>query len=611
MNSDTMRNHGTSMFRCLVVDDEPLVRQLAVRHLQRHNVLCDSVGDGSEAASLLDGGGYDGVLVDLQIPGKNGHALCVKALSLKPPPLVTVMTGLSVPQVEADLRRRGINQFYRKPVDMGVIAREIREGLDERSTSQLPAEADESNDFPAVEDAEHEISTAPDAERASEASTSEHFVIEIFCREKERSKALAKRLRSAGYSASAAQSSDDLLETLNSTRVDLLVIENELKGFLSGLQIIEMLFDQLLSVSVVLLTSEAELDLADKPAMESILRRFDSGLEDDDRADAILQVIKTMTGRHLMIDHRARQLVADAEGIPPMPHVLAQIVKHLEQPVAEIPLQQLSQEIEIDPRLTSELLRVVNSSHSGVVHKVTGARDAVRLLGAKRAISLCLALGVRTMNSELLKPWSGELRDWYLKRVTLTASTASIFAQRFEKVPHETAFLLGILQDLGILVFAEHYGEKYFARVVQRVRSVATLSFVSSEKLVTNTDHAQVSAAVLRLWRFPPTIIEPVMMHHQPIAPTMTRVMRSFVKCMRVAELFADFADNPAAQRRKALFDFVNREFEPHAGECGAALLDAVAQSREMGVQLRTPQLDSETLTLALERLEQADDSEE
>ena len=197
--------------------------------------------------------------------------------------------------------------------------------------------------------------------------------------------------------------------------------------------------------------------------------------------------------------------------------------------------------------------------------------------------------------------------EWYLKRVALTASVARVAAQQFEKVPHESAFLLGIMQDLGILVFAEHYSEKYFTRVIQRVRTIGSLTLVASEKLVTNTNHAQVSAAVLRLWGFPPTIIEPVLLHHSPISSKESKIIASYLRCMKLAELFADFADNPIPQRRTALNDFVREHISAPPGECGAMLLQAVSQAQEMSRQFETPNIDVDTLKSAITKLQEED----
>ncbi len=241
--------------RCLVVDDEPLVRKLVVRHLIQQGFQCDSIGDGHEASRLLAERQYDCILVDLQVPGKNGHALCLQALNLEQPPLIAVMTGLSIPQIEVDLRKRGVKNFYYKPSNLKQIGLHFREqfqlhATQSRDSVALESQADtiqtESQQVPA-----HSTSESSSSQEfiANHDGTSEHFVIVVYCSMNDRTAAIAALLQEEGYPAIAAKSSDHLLETLNSTRVDLLVIERELRGFLNGIQIIESLCDQLLSVT--------------------------------------------------------------------------------------------------------------------------------------------------------------------------------------------------------------------------------------------------------------------------------------------------------------------------------------------------------------------------
>ena len=60
------------MAKILIVDDEPRIRELIREHLQYAGYVCEEAGDGSAALSLLSGGGYDLVILDVMLPGLNG-----------------------------------------------------------------------------------------------------------------------------------------------------------------------------------------------------------------------------------------------------------------------------------------------------------------------------------------------------------------------------------------------------------------------------------------------------------------------------------------------------------------------------------------------------------
>lgn len=60
------------MAKILIVDDEPRIRELIREHLQYAGYVCEEAGDGSAALSLLSGGGFDLVILDVMMPFMDG-----------------------------------------------------------------------------------------------------------------------------------------------------------------------------------------------------------------------------------------------------------------------------------------------------------------------------------------------------------------------------------------------------------------------------------------------------------------------------------------------------------------------------------------------------------
>ena len=60
------------MAKILIVDDEPRIRELIRENLQYSGYTCEEAGDGSAALSLLSGGGFDLVILDLMMPFMDG-----------------------------------------------------------------------------------------------------------------------------------------------------------------------------------------------------------------------------------------------------------------------------------------------------------------------------------------------------------------------------------------------------------------------------------------------------------------------------------------------------------------------------------------------------------
>ena len=66
----------SAMATVLVVDDEPIVRDVVVRYLQRDGFDTLEAGDGDAARSIIESGAPDIVVLDVMLPGTDGLSLC-------------------------------------------------------------------------------------------------------------------------------------------------------------------------------------------------------------------------------------------------------------------------------------------------------------------------------------------------------------------------------------------------------------------------------------------------------------------------------------------------------------------------------------------------------
>ena len=90
------------MAKILIVDDEPRIRELIRENLQYSGYTCEEAGDGSAALSLLTGGGYDLVILDLMMPFMDGRPACGRCAP-----------AASTPRHHPDGPRRGVRQAGR------------------------------------------------------------------------------------------------------------------------------------------------------------------------------------------------------------------------------------------------------------------------------------------------------------------------------------------------------------------------------------------------------------------------------------------------------------------------------------------------------------------
>lgn len=113
-------------FRVLVVDDEPLVRDLMIAALEEEGFRCDEAKDGAEALAMALKRHYDVVVTDLRMPVCHGHDLAIQLLRLDARPMIAVLTGVLESRLAKDLILRGVDVIEFKPVSFPLFAAKIK-----------------------------------------------------------------------------------------------------------------------------------------------------------------------------------------------------------------------------------------------------------------------------------------------------------------------------------------------------------------------------------------------------------------------------------------------------------------------------------------------------
>jgi two-component system response regulator TctD len=110
--------------RILVVDDEPAIRALLKKIIERRGYLVDDAKDGAEAIDLLQVNTYDLMLIDLMMPNVNGFEL-VDYLVKHPGkrrPSVIIITAAAESKPLRHLDPSIVHSVVRKPFDIDVVA---------------------------------------------------------------------------------------------------------------------------------------------------------------------------------------------------------------------------------------------------------------------------------------------------------------------------------------------------------------------------------------------------------------------------------------------------------------------------------------------------------
>jgi DNA-binding response OmpR family regulator len=128
-----------AMTTVLVVDDEPIVRDVVVRYLQRDGFETLEAADGDTARKLIETGSPHLVVLDVMLPGIDGLALCRWIRSRGELPVIM----LTARGEEADRivgLELGADDYVTKPFSPRELAVRVRTVLRRTAHASLPDE---------------------------------------------------------------------------------------------------------------------------------------------------------------------------------------------------------------------------------------------------------------------------------------------------------------------------------------------------------------------------------------------------------------------------------------------------------------------------------------
>lgn len=114
--------------RVLVVEDEPLVREVLSVYLSEDEHIIEVAENGREGLEKFQAGEYDLVLTDRAMPEMNGDVLAAEIKKLKPGQKVILLTGFG-DVIGGGEQPSGIDMVVAKPFTLSTLRSAIQKVL--------------------------------------------------------------------------------------------------------------------------------------------------------------------------------------------------------------------------------------------------------------------------------------------------------------------------------------------------------------------------------------------------------------------------------------------------------------------------------------------------
>jgi CheY-like chemotaxis protein len=136
-----METRGRKKMKVLIVDDDWIVLESCRRVLQAEGMAVQAAADAEKAQSLLEtGGGFDLILTDIKMPGKDGFELIRTVRERFPQSAILMMTGYLIPEIIQRAQAQGADAVIAKPFTPEELVASVRKTIREVQ-QRLPAGA--------------------------------------------------------------------------------------------------------------------------------------------------------------------------------------------------------------------------------------------------------------------------------------------------------------------------------------------------------------------------------------------------------------------------------------------------------------------------------------
>lgn len=203
------------------------------------------------------------------------------------------------------------------------------------------------------------------------------------------------------------------------------------------------------------------------------------------------------------------ELLSDVAAVPSLPMLYSRLDETINHPRSSI--ADIAKVLSEDQGLAARILKLANSPLFGYFSKIDTITQAVTIIGIQQVRDLSLAISVMGLFKGL--PEDLITMDLFWRHSIGTALVARVLATSQREANLERFFVAGILHDIGRLVL--------FTRIPDLCREMIETcrneerSLFDIERLRLGYDHADVGGALLRRWKLPIRVAEPVEFHHR------------------------------------------------------------------------------------------------
>ena len=253
-------------------------------------------------------------------------------------------------------------------------------------------------------------------------------------------------------------------------------------------------------------------------------------------AESIISVVNQINKINSYIqDKELQKVVNNLSYLPPLPEIYVKLTNKIKDP--ESSLKDLAKIISLDPSLSADILKMVNSAYFGLSHKVFKISQAINFMGIDLIKDIILT-------SSIFKNLHGtQTQILWIKKIYKHSSNVLKYAMEICKqieiddIDKNYIFIAAMFHDLGKIIMIMNLGNQY-ETLLNSFEKEKNINIEELELKKISITHSQVGAYILGLWGFSTKVIQTILFHHKPELSDSTH------DCLLASIYLANYIDN-------------------------------------------------------------------
>ena len=220
------------------------------------------------------------------------------------------------------------------------------------------------------------------------------------------------------------------------------------------------------------------------------------------------------------------------ERLLPVPQIVFNIAQMLSDDNVDI--NTIAAEIKKDQVLSAKVLRMCNSSYTGLPRKIASVDQAIVFLGSKLLLQMVITAQIENIYHSSDGGYS-LCRGGMFHHAVATARLCKALARAQKKINPDIAYTAGLLHDIGKVVLDQYIDKMqplFYRMIIEHKENSSKV-----EQDIMGFDHCQAGLMLAENWNLPDVLKDVISFHH---APEVARDNSEIVNLTYVADVLTN-----------------------------------------------------------------------